>query len=108
MKFGLSICVDIVTGSANERHCKDSSEDLSAWPVDRGGNFVDLTLRVVVKQVTRTLMAFQPKFPHGTTCLCEAQNRMCTITFSQHIYEAYKIAAQEAKIMAGAGVGEGP
>jgi hypothetical protein len=102
------MCVDRVTGSANERHCEDSSEDLSAWPVDGGGNFVDLTLRVVVKQATGTLMAFQPKFPHGTTRLCGAQNRMCTIAFSQHIYEAYKIAAQGAKVIAGAGAGEGP
>ncbi|KAG1827439.1 uncharacterized protein BJ212DRAFT_1452509 [Suillus subaureus] len=32
-----------------------------------GGNYVDVSLRVVVKCVTDTVMSMQPKFKHGTT-----------------------------------------
>ncbi|KAF8233988.1 hypothetical protein L208DRAFT_1058591, partial [Tricholoma matsutake] len=75
--YGLSYCVGQVV------------ETGAAWPVEGGGNFVDITLGVVVQQATGTLMAFQPEYPHGTTCLCGAHNRMCTITFSGHITEAF-------------------
>lgn len=57
-----------------------------------GGNFVDVSLRVGIKQDTGTLMAFQPDFPHGTTELAGAHNRTCAITFSEHILKAYEKA----------------
>jgi hypothetical protein len=70
-------------------------------------NFVELGLKVVVKQAAGTYMAFQPKYAHGTTRLCGAHNRMCTITFSSHILEAYKIAQEGTKIEAGPEAGDG-
>jgi hypothetical protein len=64
-------------------------------------------LRVVVKQAAGTFLLFQPGYPHGTTRLCGAQNRLCAITFSAHILEAYQIAVDGTKIEAGDGAGEG-
>jgi len=55
---------------------KKESSDL--WPDGGGGNFVDITLGVVVKQAQATLMLFQPEFAYGTTRLCGAHNRLCT------------------------------
>ena len=57
-----------------------------------GGNFVDVSLCVAIKQATGTLMSFQPDFPHGTTKLAGAHNRTCAITFSEHIFKAYEKA----------------
>jgi hypothetical protein len=71
------------------------------------GNFVDLTLKIVVKQAAGTLMAFQPKFPHGTTRLCGAHNRVVAITFSSHILKSYEIAMKGARVEGGAGAGDG-
>jgi len=68
---------------------------------------VDITLKVVVKQAKGTLILFQPEYPHGTTRLCGAQNRLCAITFSTHILEAYQVAVQGMKVEAGDGAGEG-
>jgi hypothetical protein len=79
----------------------------AAWPAKGGGNFVDITLGVVVQQATGTLMAFKPEHLHGTTRLCGAHNRMCTITFSSHIAEAFKIASMGPKVEPGSGAGEG-
>lgn len=68
---------------------------------------MDITLRVVVKQAAGTLLLFQPGYSHGTTRLCGAQNRLCTISFSTHILEAYQIAVKGTKLEAGDGAGEG-
>ena len=62
---------------------------------------------VVVKQAAGTLLLFQPEYPHGTTRLCGAQNRLCTISFSTHIFEAYQIAVGGTKLETGDGAGEG-
>lgn len=108
--YGLSYCVGrVVDGKqgASCSHINSSGENRAAWPVEGGGNFVDITLGVVVQQATGTLMAFQPEYPHGTTRLCGAHNRMCTITFSGHITEAFKIAVEGIKVESGAGAGEG-
>jgi hypothetical protein len=96
--YGLTYCVDRVV---------DEKQARTAWPAGGGGNFADITLGVVVQQATGTLMAFQPQYLHGTTRLCGAHNRMCTITFSSHIAEAFKIAAEGTKVDSGAGAGEG-
>lgn len=77
------------------------------WPKRGGGNFVDITLRVVVKQAKGTLMAFQPEYAHGTTRLCGAHNRMCTITFSSHILDAFRVAQGGTRIDSGPGAGDG-
>ena len=98
--YGLSYCVGRVVD--------EQAEAASSWPAGPGGggNFVDITLGVVVQQATGTLMAFQPEYLHGTTRLCGAHNRMCTITFSSHIAEAFKIAEKGTKIKSGAGAGD--
>lgn len=110
--YGLSYCVDrivdeIPPASHSQTTRSSSGENRAAWPAGGGGNFVDITLRVVVRQATGTLMAFQPEYPHGTTRLCGAHNRTCAITFSTHILDAYKIAVAGAKVESGLGAGEG-
>jgi hypothetical protein len=93
----------------DEIHTGGSQENINTWPQSGGGNFVDITLRVVVEQATGTLMAFCPKFRHGTTRLCGAHNRIVAITFSSHILKAYETAmrAGGCKLVSGAGAGEG-
>ena len=83
------------------------TEDTSKWPIGGGGNFVDATLRVVVKQAVGTMMAFMPQYMHGTTRLCGAHNWGCAITFSKHIKDAYDVAVAGTKVEAGEGAGEG-
>lgn len=84
-----------------------ATEDPSLWPVGGGGNFVDMTLKVVVKQATGTLFTFDPTFPHGTTRLCGAHNRTITIAFSAHIQEAFERAKMGFYNESGAGAGDG-
>ena len=110
--YGLTYCVErVVDGEqvATNTHICRPGENSSriARPAGGGGNFVDITLGVVVQQATGTLIAFQPEYLHGTTRLCGAHNHMCTITFSSHIAEAFKIAVEGAKVEPGAGAGEG-
>ncbi|KAG0701054.1 hypothetical protein DFH29DRAFT_1000545 [Suillus ampliporus] len=58
-----------------------------------GGNYVDVSLRVVVKCATDTVMSMQPKFKHGTTLAREGVCRQGTaINFSQHIKKAFNEA----------------
>ncbi len=83
------------------------AESRDLWPAGGGGNFVDITLGVVVKQAQATLLLFQPEYSHGTTRLCGAHNRLCTVTFSSHILDAYRAAARETRVVSGAGGGEG-
>jgi hypothetical protein len=52
-------------------------------------------------------MLFKPEYAHGTTRLCGAHNRLCTVTFSTHIWDAYIIAAQGPRVDSAAGAGEG-
>ncbi|KAG1718580.1 hypothetical protein EDB19DRAFT_1920363 [Suillus lakei] len=55
-----------------------------------GGNYVDVSLRVVVKCATDTVMSMQPKFKHGTTLAREGVCRQGTaINFSRHIKKAF-------------------
>jgi hypothetical protein len=51
-------------------------------------------------------MAFKPECPHGTTRLCGAHNRLCAVTFSKHIFEAYLVAKNGARVDAGEGAGD--
>jgi hypothetical protein len=108
--YALSYCVGrVVDGkqATARSHINISGENRAAWPVEGGGNFVDVTLGVVVQQAAGTLMAFQPEYLHGTACLCGAHNRTCTITFSSHIAEAFRIAVEGTKVESGYGAGEG-
>ncbi|KAL4075327.1 hypothetical protein V8B97DRAFT_1883409 [Scleroderma yunnanense] len=61
-----------------------------------GGNYVDVSLRVVVKCATDTIMTMCPKFKHGTTVSCPGVLRQGTaINFSTHIKVAYAKAAEK-------------
>ena len=110
--YGISFYVDRVVDSGNgsdkvyETRRHKEKEEKALWPEDGGGNFVDLTLHIVVKQATGTLMAFKPEFPHGTTRLCGAHNRICAITFSSHILHAYHVAASGDTVQQGNGAGD--
>jgi len=111
-RYAIAWCLDrVVQKPGTHKSCttrtNHGGENKEAWPSGGGGNFVDITLRVVVKQAVGTLMLFQPEYLHGTTRLCGAQNRLCVITFSTHILEAYQIAAEGTKLEAGDGGGEG-
>ncbi|KAG8923024.1 hypothetical protein FRC02_011447 [Tulasnella sp. 418] len=72
-----------------------------------GGNFVDLTLRVLVKQAAGTLIAFKSELPHGTTTLAGAHNRHMSIAFSQHVATAFAKAQQGNEVISGGGAGHG-
>ncbi|KAG2056868.1 hypothetical protein BDR06DRAFT_995338 [Suillus hirtellus] len=58
-----------------------------------GGNYVDVSLKVVVKCATDIVMSMQPCFQHGTTL---AQDGVCrqgtAINFSRHIKQAFNEA----------------
>jgi len=108
-RYASAWCLDRVVqkpGTEKSRTNHDG-ENKDAWPSGGGGNFVDITLRVVVKQAAGTLLLFQPEYLHGTTRLCGAHNRLCVITFSTHILKAYQIAVEGTKLEAGDGAGEG-
>ncbi|KAJ7702941.1 hypothetical protein B0H16DRAFT_1639021, partial [Mycena metata] len=62
--------------------------------------------RVVVKQATGTLFAFDPTFRHGTTHLCGAHNCTITIGFSAQIQAAFE-HAKNGFHESGVGAGDG-
>lgn len=108
--YAIAWCVDQIVDSCSDTMAyplRNREENKAAWPVGGGGNFVDTTLRVVVKQAKATLMLFKPEFTHGTTRLCGAHNHLCTVTFSRHIWDAYKIAVKGPCVDSAAGAGEG-
>ncbi|KAG2064062.1 hypothetical protein BDR04DRAFT_302686 [Suillus decipiens] len=60
-----------------------------------GGNYVDVSLRVVVKCATDTIMSMQPAFKHGTTLAREGVMRQGTaINFSKHIKKTFTEASE--------------
>ncbi|KAK6974448.1 hypothetical protein R3P38DRAFT_3378644 [Favolaschia claudopus] len=83
-----------------------TSGDFSKWPANGGGNFVDMTLKIVVHQAAGTLFAFNPAMGHGTTRLCGATNYLAAITFSSHIFKTFQMA-QTGIIEAGDKAGDG-
>ncbi|KAK7045248.1 hypothetical protein R3P38DRAFT_3347404 [Favolaschia claudopus] len=95
-------------GKGSSSPSLDPSVDNPAlWPAAGGGNFVDMSLRVVVEQATGTLFIFDPTHKHGTTRLCGAHNYTASFTFSQRIMEAFEKAKLGAQIEAGKGAGDG-
>ncbi|KAG1893902.1 uncharacterized protein F5891DRAFT_1195822 [Suillus fuscotomentosus] len=55
-----------------------------------GGNYVDVSLKVVVKCATDTVMSMQPCFQHGMTLARDGVCRQGTaINFSKHIKQAF-------------------
>ncbi|KAF8882084.1 hypothetical protein BD779DRAFT_1473056 [Infundibulicybe gibba] len=102
-QWALSWCttrIDKVDVPPARYQTRSVSKPSDPGPPGGGGNFVDLSLRVVVKQAQGTMMAFQPEFAHGTTHLCDARNQVATITFSQHIWNAYLEAEQNLTLRA--------
>ena len=83
-----------------------SAENSLLWVTNGGGNFVDMSLKVVIEQATDTLLNFDPTRLHVTTWLCEAHNYMVSITFSAHIMAAFK-NAEHGMAEAGEGAGDG-
>ncbi|KAJ7715587.1 hypothetical protein B0H16DRAFT_1615630 [Mycena metata] len=83
-----------------------ATEHPARWPIGGGGNFVEMSLMVVVKQATGTLLAFDPSFRHGTTRLCGGHNHTITIAFSAHIKDAFEYA-KNGFHESGAGAGDG-
>ncbi|KAK7015973.1 hypothetical protein R3P38DRAFT_2615944 [Favolaschia claudopus] len=83
------------------------ADDTAKWPVEGGGNFVDMSLRVVVVQATGTLFVFDPSQRHGTTRLCGAHNYIAAFTFSSRIKEAFEKAKKGQQIEAEKGAGDG-
>ena len=57
-----------------------------------GSSFVDIGLKVVVRQATGTMMAFQPECLHGTTSAHGAVNNSIIISFSRRIHDAWEDA----------------
>jgi len=57
-----------------------------------GASFVDVGLKVVVRQATGTIMAFQPEQLHGTTISNGAVNTGMAITFSRRVGDAWNDA----------------
>ncbi|KAJ7704140.1 hypothetical protein B0H16DRAFT_1638106, partial [Mycena metata] len=89
---------------------------LASLPVDTfstaGGTSITPSMssrpstRVVVKQATGTLFAFDPTFRHGTTHLCGAHNCTITIGFSAQIQAAFE-HAKNGFHESGVGAGDG-
>jgi hypothetical protein len=61
-------------------------------PKGGGASFVDLTLKVVVRQAPGTMMATRPNYMHATTKGYGMENSGVTITFSERIKEPWLAA----------------
>jgi hypothetical protein len=101
-----STCEDqkIGTRSSSKRKVPEIGEE--EWPAGVGDNFVDLTLRVVVKQAQGTMMAFKPTEVHGMTWLYGAHNRGLSLAFSSRILDAFQKAQEGIQIESSAGAGD--
>lgn len=72
-----------------------------------GGSFIEVELKVIVRQAQGTLISFKPDHQHATSRLFNAHNRLCSINFSSHILEAFNVAKDNAHVEAGTGAGDG-
>lgn len=70
-----------------------------------GMNFVDVSLRVVVKASCSTLMAHRPNYSHGTTYGYDASNLSLSIAFSERLAKAW--AGKTNEVLQGMVSGEG-
>lgn len=73
-----------------------------------GLNFVDVSLRVVVKNSCGTLMAHRPNYPHGTTYGYGTSNLSLSITFSERLAKAWKKKTDDILQSIVSGKGAGP
>ncbi|KAG8957890.1 hypothetical protein FRC03_009707 [Tulasnella sp. 419] len=103
-QFSFAWCVERELDTTKKRKAKD--QDHLEVP-GGGGNFADLTLKVLVKQSAGTLIAFKSEFLHGTTVLAGAHNRHMSIAFSEHVLTAFEKAKQGYQVISGRGAGHG-
>jgi hypothetical protein len=68
-------------------------------PAIHGSSFVDIGLKVVVRQDTGTVMAFKPDHLHGTTLSRGLANSILAITFSRRVSEAWVEAEAKRKTL---------
>ena len=85
-----------------------SANDSKPWSVNLQ-RLVDASLRVIVHQAARTLLAFRPAHLHGTTSSLGARNTIISISFSQRVSDAWAAASEleKASIISAAGAGHG-
>ncbi|KAJ7573170.1 hypothetical protein C8J56DRAFT_1173958 [Mycena floridula] len=57
---------------------------------DIGGNFTDLTLKIVVSSAAATMMAFKPEFLHGTSECEGAVNTGLSMTTTERVRKGYE------------------
>ena len=69
------------------------NSDIQFHPLP-GSSFVDIGLKVVIRQATGTMMAFQPEHLHGTTFSHGAVNTSMIISFSRRVGDAWKEAQE--------------
>ena len=89
-RYGFTLCVD--------------HETVHSPPI--GSSFVDVGLKVLVRQKAGTVMAFQPDFLPGTTLTNAAINKGVAICFSRRVGEAWQEAKKRdggASVIAAAG-----
>ena len=69
-----------------------------------GGNFVDLTLRVLVKGARATLVAHDAELPHGTTIGPRIINYGMAIVFTEKLAKFWKkLQDDKCKVKSGSG-----
>ncbi|KAF9521524.1 hypothetical protein CPB83DRAFT_900619 [Crepidotus variabilis] len=90
------------------RHSKKkAAEPVLEPPPNGGASFVDVGLKVLVRQAAGTMMAIRPAELHGTTKMYGAVNIGATITFSTRVSDAWAEAlalGEKVEIVAAAGV----
>ena len=92
-KYAFTFNADRRFDSAACRHYQTrSSMKSQAGPPGGGSSFVDVSLRVVVRQARGTMMAIKPEYLHGTTKGYGAVNSGVTIAFSERVGKAWQLA----------------
>ena len=91
----------------NQLNSNPMAKNPSLWPHKGGGNFVEMSLKVLVKQSPGTLFAFDPTFPHGITWPCNAHNHTITIAYLERLLTAFEKAKQGHLIKSGKSLGDG-
>ena len=83
----------------------DDSEPEPPIPA-RGGSFVDITLRVIVKQAMGTLLAHDTEEPHGTTIgPAASSNLIMANVFTRKLADSWGQLLKECKVESGEGAG---
>ncbi|TDL13220.1 hypothetical protein BD410DRAFT_847188 [Rickenella mellea] len=92
------------TRAATKLAAQQSSSNV---PANGGANFVDTSLKVVVRAALGTIFAFKPDLYHGTTVARGILNHNILVTFSKRLADAMTDAVQRPGFMSAPGAGEG-